>query len=83
MVEDQPMPRPDEVLDATGEGCATLTPLIRARIRTMESGRILEVRTDDPAANDSLQAWIRLTGNELVAIAVDGHEQQRFFIRKK
>jgi TusA-related sulfurtransferase len=76
-------PRSDSLLDALGQGCATLTPLIRARIREMESGRVLEVRTDDPTAEDNLQAWSRLTGNELVAVVAEGADTQRFFIRKK
>jgi TusA-related sulfurtransferase len=83
MATDKHLPRPDSVLDAPGQGCATLTPLIRARIRDLESGRILEVRTDDPSALDSLQAWSRLTGNELVAVVDDGAEIRRFFIRRK
>jgi TusA-related sulfurtransferase len=83
MAESNPLPRANAVLDAPGQGCATLTPLIRARIREMDSGGILEVRTDDPTAIDNLQAWSRLTGNELVAVSVDDPRNQRFFIRKK
>ena len=83
MAESNPLPRANAVLDALGQGCATLTPLIRARIREMDSEGILEVRTDDPTAIDNLQAWSRLTGNELVAVSVDDPKNQRFFIRKK
>lgn len=69
---------PDALLDAPGESCATLTPLVRARMRELTSGQVLELRTDDPAAPASLAAWCRLTGNELVA-----SRGQRFYLRKK
>lgn len=78
-----PLPHADAVLDAPGEGCATLTPLIRARIRQLESGQILDVRTDDPTAHESLQAWCRLTGHVLVAVRDSGAQGQRFLICKK
>jgi tRNA 2-thiouridine synthesizing protein A len=72
------LPVPDAVLDAPGETCATLTPLVRARLRDLPSGAVLELHTDDPAAPASLAAWCRLTGNELVATR--GHT---FYLRKK
>ncbi len=77
------LPLPDDVLDAAGEDCATLTPLLAAHIRKLGSKRILEVWTDDPAAIDSLPAWCRLTGHELLAVDGAGSERQRFFIRAK
>ena len=77
-----PLPAPDSVLEAFGEGCATLTPRIRARLRQLESGQILEVVSDDPAAREGVPAWSRLTGNPLLAAAVDG-DRLRFSIRKK
>ena len=75
-------PRIDAVLEAPGANCATLTPLIKARIRELESGQILEVRTDDPAAQEGVPAWSRLTGNQLVATDEAGGAL-RFFLRKK
>ncbi len=79
---DKPLPRPDAVLDAPDESCSTLTPMIRTRIRALEPGQILEVRTNDPTAADNLAAWSRLTGHQLVRVAEDG-KSRRFFIRKK
>jgi len=76
------LPAPDSVLEAFGEGCATLTPRIRARMRQLESGQILEVVSDDPAAGEGVPAWSRLTGNPLLATAADG-DRLRFSIRKK
>jgi tRNA 2-thiouridine synthesizing protein A len=77
------LPDSDAVLDAAGEGCATLTPLVRSRIKVLESGQILEVRTDDPTAEASLLAWCSLTGHTLAAVGTDSAQGKRFFIRKK
>lgn len=77
------LPHADAVLDAPREGCATLTPLVRARIRELESGQILDVRTDDPTAHENLQAWCRLTGHTLAAVRDIGVRGKRFLIRKK
>jgi TusA-related sulfurtransferase len=78
-----PAPHADAILDAAETGCATLTPLIRGRIRALESGQILEVRTDDPTAQDSLLSWCALTGHSLVAAVADQAQGKQYFIRKK
>ena len=74
---------PNAVFEAPGLACATLTPEIKTRIRELESGQVLEVRTDDPAAREGVPAWSRLTGNGLIATVVDDALRTRFFIRKK
>jgi tRNA 2-thiouridine synthesizing protein A len=74
--------RPDMTVDAGGAGCADLTPLIRGRLRELQSGQVLEVVSADPAAHEGIPAWSRLTGNELLAAISDG-DRLRFFIRKK
>lgn len=73
----------DEVLDAFGATCATLTPLIRAKIKELGSGGVLEVRTDDPSAREGVPAWSRLTGNELLAAVEDDAQRTRFYLRRK
>ena len=75
-------PVPDATLAASGASCATLTPLIRARIRALESGQVLEVQSDDPAAREGVPAWCRLTGHELLAI-VEDQAELRFYLRKR
>jgi TusA-related sulfurtransferase len=79
----QTTPAADDALQALGATCATLTPLIRAKMREQESGRVLEVQTDDPAAREGVPAWCRLTGNELLATDEEDTHRLRFFIRKK
>lgn len=57
---------PDQVLDATGLECASLTPLVSTTLAALPPAALLEVRTDDPAARMGLPAWCRLTRNPLV-----------------
>jgi tRNA 2-thiouridine synthesizing protein A len=79
----EPSVEADAVLDAAGQACATLTPLIKQRIRALASGQVLEVRTDDPAAREGVPAWSRLTGNPLVATVEEDAQRTKFFIRKR
>lgn len=79
---DDVSPHPAEVLDAEGESCAGLTPRIQARMRELEPGAVLEVRSDDPSARDGIASWSRLTGNDLLAAIEDGG-RIRFLLRKK
>jgi len=74
--------KPDETVEAFGDGCATLTPRLRGHMRRLASGQILELRSDDPAALDGIPAWTRLTGNELLSTRRAGDVLQ-FYIRKK
>lgn len=83
MSEEQREPRADAVLDAPGMACASLTPAIRAHIRDLASGQVLEVRADDPAAREGVPAWTRLTGHELLAAVEDDAERTRFYLRRK
>ena len=76
-------PHADAILDAADAECATLTPLIRGRIRALESGQTLEVRTGDPTAHASLLSWCELTGHTLVSAVADPEYGKRYFIRKK
>ena len=78
-------PNSDAVLDGSGLPltCANLTPLMKERIRELESGQVLEVLADDPAAREGVPAWSRLTGNELLATVEMDADRTRFFLRKK
>ncbi|MFN8474659.1 MAG: sulfurtransferase TusA family protein [Anaerolineae bacterium] len=82
------MPRADGLLEmlrtsqTDGSTCALLTPAIRARLREMAPGQVLEVRVDDPAAIDDMASWTRLAGHELVQTVQEG-ETIRFFVRKR
>jgi TusA-related sulfurtransferase len=66
-----------------GSTCALLTPAIKARLREMESGQVLEVRVDDPSARQDIEAWCRLSGNSLLKISAAGETDLHFWVRKK
>lgn len=82
------LPAVDAVLEMVGKPelagstCAVLTPAVRARLRELEPGQVLEVRVDDPSAVDDMAAWTRLAGHELVQTVQEG-EIIRFFVRKR
>ena len=72
----------DLTVDMGQAGCGDLTPLIGGRMRELQSGQVLEVISEEPAAHEGIPAWSRLTGNELIG-TVRESSRSRFFIRKK
>lgn len=83
------IPRADALLEmlettpVSGAICAVLTPAIKAKLRELDGGQVLEVRVDDPTAHGDIAAWCRLAGHELLAVVNDETEYTRFFIAKK
>lgn len=77
-----PLPPAAARLDGGDASCATLTPLVRAKLRELESGQVLEVVTGEPTAAQDLASFCALTGHSLVESAVDG-ARRRFHLRKK
>ena len=77
------VPPSDVRMDLVGQACATLTPIIAARMRELPSGQVLEVISDDPTARSGLASWSRLTGNPLVAMVDDGGGRTRYYLRRK
>ena len=63
--------------------CALLTPAIKAKLRELRAGQILEVRVDDLSAHADIASWCRLAGHELLAVSEDTPHQLRCYIRKK
>ena len=75
-----------EMLDLderVGAACALLTPAIKARLREMAPGQVLEVRVNDPTARLDIEAWCQLSGNALLAITEEAPNFLRFFVRKE
>jgi tRNA 2-thiouridine synthesizing protein A len=72
----------DATVDMGQAGCGDLTPFIRGRIRELQSGQVLEVISDEPAAHAGIPAWCRLTGNDLIGTRTEAG-RARFYIRKK
>jgi len=76
-------PEADVRLDAVGQDCATLTPIVAARMRQMRSGEVLEVVSDDPTSRTGLAAWSRLTGNALLSSHDETSGTTRYYLRRK
>ena len=78
MTED---PEVASTLDCVGLFCPE--PLFQTRqgIDGIEVGEILEVYTDDPAAEEDLKRFAKRTGHEVVSFERDGDEM-RFLIRR-
>jgi TusA-related sulfurtransferase len=70
-------------LDAYGLSCGCLEPLIAKRLRALEPGQVLEVRSDRPEARDGIGAWVWLTGHALIAIEDDTPPRARYYVKKK
>ena len=83
MTDASSAPAADVRMDLVGQACSTLTPIIAARMRLLESGQVLEVVSDDPTARSGLASWSRLTGNPMVAVVEDGPGRTRYYLRRK
>lgn len=83
------LPEPNALLDwvsttpVQGSICALLTPAIKAKLREMTPGQVLEVRVSDMTARDDIASWCRLTGHELLAGVEEPPALLRMFVRKK
>lgn len=63
--------------------CAILTPAIKRKLKEINSGQVLEVRVDDPAAREDIEAWCRLSGNTLLNLRLEGDQELHFYLMKK
>lgn len=79
MTED---PEIADTLDCVGLFCPE--PLFQTRqgIDSIEVDEILEVLTDDPAAEEDLYRFAKRTGHEVVSFEKND-DQMRFLIRRK
>lgn len=71
-------PQPDAVLDVGDTLCGELALLLRAELRKLAPGQVIEVVARDSAAPQDLPAWCEVTGHRMVAA-----EPPRFWIRRK
>jgi SAM-dependent methyltransferase len=76
-------PTADAVLDGYNQLCGTLEPAIRAQMRVLSSGQVLEVRADDLTARLGVPAWSRLAGHALLMTIEEDARRTRFFLRKR
>ncbi|MBU4220448.1 MAG: sulfurtransferase TusA family protein [Euryarchaeota archaeon] len=71
----------DFELDVRGEACPY--PLIRTKqqVDRLQKGEVLKVLASDPVAPQNIDAWAKKSGNELLAVEVDGGTYN-IFVRK-
>jgi tRNA 2-thiouridine synthesizing protein A len=74
---------PVETLDCIGLFCPQPLFQTREAIDSIESGEILEMLADDPAAEEDIKRFCKRTGHELLSFERLEDGTQRFLIRKK
>ena len=74
--------KPTRTLDCVGLYCPEPLFQTRENIDQIEPGEILEVITDDPAAEEDLKRFAKRTGHEVVSFE-KSKDQMRFLIMKK
>lgn len=63
---------PDMVVDTRGMFCPAPIIKLSEAIRIVDTGRVVELVSDDPAIEFDLPAWCNSTGNAIVTHATDG-----------
>jgi tRNA 2-thiouridine synthesizing protein A len=74
--------KPDEILDCVGLACPMPIMKTSNKIKTMQSGQVLEVQSDDDGIVMDMPAWCRMTGNEYIGLTKE-NDEYRVFVRKK
>ena len=74
-------PEPSKTLDTIGLYCPQPLFMTREGIDTVEVGEVLEVLSDDPAAEEDLKSFAKRTGHELLSIEKNG-DVLRFLLRR-
>ncbi len=73
--------RPASSLDCVGLFCPEPLFQTREAIDGLDSGEVLEVLADDPAAEEDLTRFAKRAGHEVLLVEDQG-DQKRFLIRK-
>lgn len=74
-------PGPKKTLDTIGLYCPQPLFQTREEIDKIEVGEVLEVLSDDPAAEEDLKSFAKRTGHELIDLEKRG-DVLRFLIRR-
>jgi tRNA 2-thiouridine synthesizing protein A len=72
----------DEHLDCTGLYCPAPIFETRKKMDSIKEGQILEIVADDPASEEDIKHWAKVTGNELLQTTKE-KDKFIFYIRKK
>jgi tRNA 2-thiouridine synthesizing protein A len=71
----------DRKIDCLGLFCPMPILKTREAMKTLRTGQILEMTSDDPASEADMRSWSAKTGHELLEAGRDG-AVYRFLIRK-
>ncbi len=74
------LPEPKQTLDCIGLYCPEPLFQTRGQIDTLEEGEILEVLSDDPAAEEDIKRFAKRTGHEIIKFEKKG-DVLRFLIK--
>lgn len=58
----------DETLDVRGECCPYPLILTKKQVEKLDSGDILHVIADEPVAPQNIDAWVKKSGDKLLAV---------------
>ncbi|HJV57435.1 MAG TPA: sulfurtransferase TusA family protein [Methylomirabilota bacterium] len=81
MVLESKLVNPDRQIDCTGLFCPMPIVKTREAMTQMVVGEILEMLSDDPAAEADMRSWSRSAGHDLLEVGRSGHVY-RFVVRK-
>lgn len=81
MVLESKLVNPDRQIDCTGLFCPMPIVKTREAMTQMLVGEVLEMLSDDPAAEADMRSWSRSTGHDLVEVGRTGLVY-RFMVRK-
>ena len=68
-------------IDCLGLFCPMPILKTREAMKSLRTGQVLEMTSDDPASEADMRSWSAKTGNELLGIERDG-PVYRFLVRK-
>ena len=71
----------DQTLDCKGLSCPMPILKLAKEMKSMESGKVLELLGTDPGSKSDVPKWCEKTGNELLGQEEDGGVY-KFYIRK-
>jgi tRNA 2-thiouridine synthesizing protein A len=71
----------DLKIDCVGLFCPMPILKTREAMKTLRTGQVLEMTSDDPASDADMRSWSAKTGHELLEVARDG-AVYRFLVRK-
>jgi TusA-related sulfurtransferase len=71
----------DEELDCIGYYCPMPISMTKEKIDQINTGEILKIEADDPAAEEDIKRWAKRIGHELIKFKKEGNILT-FYIRK-